>query len=101
MNRSALFMSCAVLACGTSGHAQEPSRSMTSASDVEEVIVTARKREESLQEVPVAVTYVSGAAMEKRGVTDFADLAMNNPNVKITPIVGNSIVGTAVAIRGN
>ena len=36
---------------------------------LEEVVVTARKRTESLMNAPVAVTAVSGEAMENQGVT--------------------------------
>lgn len=69
-------------------------------SALEEIIVTARKRVESQQEVPVAVTTVSGEELGKMGMIRFEDLEMANPNVKISPASG-SAVATTVGIRGN
>ena len=66
-----------------------------------EIIVTARKREESLQKVPVAVTVISGGDLERRGFTNFNDIAMNNPNVKIQTQGGVASFASSVAIRGN
>ncbi|HMT46950.1 MAG TPA: TonB-dependent receptor [Novosphingobium sp.] len=68
--------------------------------DEGEIIVTARKRDERLQEVPVAVTAFSGAQLERSGVSSFQGLALSNPNVAIMP-VSSAAVGVAVAIRGN
>jgi outer membrane receptor protein involved in Fe transport len=42
---------------------------------VEEIIVTARKREENAQDVPVAIDLVSGNATEKLGISDLSDLS--------------------------
>ncbi len=49
----------------------------------EEVRVTARKREENLQEVPVAVTVVQGEALEDAGAADISDLQSDVPNLSI------------------
>lgn len=68
---------------------------------LEEVVVTARKREENMQETPVAVTAFTGDMMERMGVTEFENLDMSNPNVKITAGGPTGVVGTTVAIRGN
>jgi len=69
------------------------------ASGLEEVIVTARKREESLQEVPVAVTAVTGETLENGGVNTLIDAQKFAPNVKLTH---NSFVsgGLSASIRG-
>lgn len=42
--------------------------------DVEDIIVTARKRNESVQEVPIAVAAISGNALQTRGIQQFTDL---------------------------
>lgn len=66
---------------------------------LEEVIVTARKREESLQEIPVAVSALSGNALEEAGLRDLADLGKVIPNVDVGK--GNGTSGAAnVYIRG-
>ena len=44
---------------------------------IEEIIVTSRKREESLQDVPFAVQAVTGDQIIQRGVTSLEDLANN------------------------
>lgn len=80
--------------------AHVPSYASTGES-LEEIIITARKREESIQSVPVAVTAFSAEDMERRGVSDFHMLTMNNPSVRISN--GSSAPGVSkiIAIRGN
>ena len=46
---------------------------------LEEVIVTAQKREQSLQDVPIAVTAFSNEMLQKTGVRDMFELANNDP----------------------
>ncbi len=53
------------------------------ARELEEVIVTAQKREQNLQEVPVAVSAVSGAALEETVIKDVFDLQTNVPGLRI------------------
>ncbi len=45
------------------------------------VIVTARKREESLQEVPMTITAVGGEKLEAAGYTELNDVARISPNI--------------------
>jgi outer membrane receptor protein involved in Fe transport len=40
-----------------------------------EITVTAQKREENLQEIPISVTAVTGAALEEQGASSLTDLA--------------------------
>jgi iron complex outermembrane recepter protein len=51
---------------------------------LEEVIVTAQKREQSLQEVPVSVSAVSGDQISNSGMTNLTELSSYVPNLKIT-----------------
>jgi iron complex outermembrane receptor protein len=48
-----------------------------------EIIVTARKREESLTDVPISVSAVSGAALAEAGVPDLVAVAQSMPNVTL------------------
>ena len=66
-----------------------------------DIIVTARKREERLQDTPVAVTAFSAAALEARNVDSFRDFANAVPNVDINGGIPNG-GGSAVQmfIRG-
>ena len=53
-------------------------------SELEEIVVTARKREESLQDVPVAVTSINGDNLQKQGIRNTQDLGRLVPNLKST-----------------
>ncbi len=66
---------------------------------LEEVVVTARKREESLQETPVAVTAIGAASLEQNRIVDFMDLHNMAPSVHIAPYTGNR-AGPNLFIRG-
>jgi iron complex outermembrane receptor protein len=50
-----------------------------------DVVVTARRREERLQDVPVAVTALSGETLAKRGIVSVQDLAKTTPGLNIVP----------------
>ena len=65
---------------------------------VEEVVVTARKRAESLQEVPITITAFTEQTIERAGIERPADFISLMPNVTI---VDTANVGdTQVSIRG-
>jgi iron complex outermembrane receptor protein len=56
-----------------------------------DIIVTARRIEENLQDVPVAVTALSGADLRERQIESAADLIYNVPSLSVSPAVaGNS-----------
>jgi outer membrane receptor protein involved in Fe transport len=65
---------------------------------LEEVIVTARKREESTQDAPVAVTAISGEQLDRLNVKGIEQLAETNPEVMV--VRGNSGSGATISIRG-
>ena len=66
---------------------------------LEEVIVTARKRVESLQETPVAVTALDADALRDAGVRNLADLNQLAPNIEVSNGNGNSGIAN-IYIRG-
>jgi iron complex outermembrane recepter protein len=66
---------------------------------LEEVIVTARKREESLQETPIAVTALSGENLDELGLKDISDLRKVAPNVDLYDGNGTGGAGN-IFIRG-
>lgn len=55
---------------------------------LEEVIVTATKREESLQDVPVSVTAISGEKIASAGIQGLEELTSYVPNVSIVQTAG-------------
>ncbi len=71
-------------------------------STLEEVIVTAQKREQSLQDVSMSLTAFTGAALEDRVIEDLADLQFSVPNlladsarITIRGVGNNAISSTA------
>ena len=63
------------------------------AAELEEVIVTAQKRAESLQEVPVSLTSaISGAKIEEAGLHSFAEMSAYVPNLAITENAVKTII---------
>jgi outer membrane receptor protein involved in Fe transport len=67
---------------------------------LEEVIVTAQKRSENEQTVPLSITTFSATALQQKAITEFFDYATKVPNLAFAP-TGDG-VGTArtIAIRG-
>lgn len=51
---------------------------------LEEIIVTARKRAESQQDVPIAVTALSSSDLELRSISDISNVARTMPNVNFS-----------------
>ena len=72
--------------------------SASSQSGLEEIVVTARRREERLQAVPLAVTAFTGAALEEKGIENVVDLAQNVPSLVNTTVNREQLGG--VTIRG-
>jgi iron complex outermembrane recepter protein len=69
---------------------------------MEEVTVTARRREENIQDTPISISAYSGAALEARGIDRADDLAKIVPNLVFqqNPGAGGSESNAAVFIRG-
>src|ERR1700675_1257914 len=65
---------------------------------LQEIVVTAEKRTENLQEGPIAVTVVSGAAFTKANLSSFASLAAFSPSMTIT--AGDQPANSAIIVRG-
>lgn len=67
---------------------------------LEEVIVTAQKREQSIQDTPISMVALGADSLEQRGISSLGDIAASVPNVKITPTPTNT-TATTIAIRGS
>jgi iron complex outermembrane recepter protein len=66
---------------------------------LEEITITAQKREENLQNVPIAVSAFTGEQLQARGITNLGDLGSLAPNVQISTATGNT-TGMQISIRG-
>ncbi len=80
-----------------------PVRAQTAASNeesrtIENIIVTAQKRVQSLQDVPIAVTAVSEQLLRDTGVKDIKDLTILTPGLLVTSTSNESV--TTARIRG-
>ncbi len=78
------------VSCGLSAH------TATAQQALEEVIVTAQKRVESLQDVPISITAVSGQKMDDAGIFKIEDLQTFTPNLSMT----ETGISTQIYIRG-
>lgn len=68
-----------------------------SASGIEEIVVTAQRTEESIQDVPIAVSAFSAEALESKQIDTFSDLQFNVPNVSYSKA---NFTGNNFQIRG-
>jgi iron complex outermembrane receptor protein len=90
----AVFMSASVLPVA----AQESSQALDTKT-LEVVIVTAQRREEKLQDVPIAVTAVSHDMLARRNAVDLSDLPGAVPGLSIAGFTGGN-ASNLVSIRG-
>ncbi|MBL8629453.1 MAG: TonB-dependent receptor [Rhodospirillaceae bacterium] len=65
---------------------------------IEEIVVTTRKREENLQEVPIVIQAFTSEAIQRKGINDLADVAKLTSGVMLD--TGFSKQDTRVVIRG-
>ncbi len=71
-----------------------------SGSGLQEVVVTAQFRAESLQSTPLAITAISGATLLEKGITDVTGLGQVAPNVSLTSTGAYGGKTVAAFIRG-
>ena len=92
----ALSVAAALLLFNDVAMAQGQSRDVSSRLD--EVVVTAQKREESKQDIAVAVSALDARAIEKTFARDLQDIESMSPNLIIDPIF--AVNTAAISIRG-
>src|SRR5579863_6332386 len=94
--RAACQVSFAVLAFGPLGaSADQPQSGEAAAPALQEVVVTATRREESLSKVPISVTALTQESLDDRGIKDFSEVARFTPGVNFDNSGTNNI-----SIRG-
>jgi iron complex outermembrane receptor protein len=105
------LISLAALATGMSSHAAaqqaQPAAASPEAQEsdggrIPDIVVTAQKRAENVQDVPIAISAFSADALQERAVASVASLSNISPNVTLdagTPFSGSSSVLSAY-IRG-
>ncbi|MDB5453953.1 MAG: hypothetical protein JWO33_2531, partial [Caulobacteraceae bacterium] len=98
---SMVALAAALALCGRQALAQERS------TEISELIVTAQRVEENIQEVPIAVTAFSAAALERSQIESIQDIALRTPGFSagaVDPIQSNFAIrgiGSAFGISQN
>jgi iron complex outermembrane receptor protein len=84
---------------GAPALAQAPADEAEDGSTLTEIVVQARKVSENLQDVPIAVTVLSGEELEQRGIVRVQDIAAFTPGLYMRS-GSNSPAGITVSLRG-
>lgn len=85
----------AILSATGVSAADKPADSSLAVGGLDEIVVTATRREESISKVPISITALSQDALDQKGIRDFSEM------VRFTPGVSIDTSGTnAIAIRG-
>ena len=97
---STLLLGVAFSAIAVPAIAQDTAAPVVAADEAtDEIVVTARRRAENLQDVPIAVTAYSGEALENQGALDITDVGDTTPNVTLEVSRGTNSTLSAF-IRG-
>ncbi|WP_160770029.1 TonB-dependent receptor [Alteraurantiacibacter buctensis] len=89
----------AVLGSAAPAMAQD-SADAAASDNSDEIVVTAQFRSQRLQDVPIAITAVTGEMMEQRGQTNLADIGNNAPNVTLRQSAASFGPAVSAYIRG-
>jgi len=93
----AALLAATTLALPAAAYAQDDTDDAEEA-DGNQIVVTATKREQTLQDTPVAVSVATGEALERAEIRDIKDLQMMVPSLKVTQL--QSSANTNFIIRG-
>ncbi|MBL8520090.1 MAG: TonB-dependent receptor [Betaproteobacteria bacterium] len=105
MKRTTLSIALAALFASAHVQAQQaapaaaPAKTEATDEKVEKIVVTARRREETIQDVPVSVTAFTADNLSKSGTPDISALALSVPNTTLTASRGTNSTLTSF-IRG-
>ena len=87
-NTACLWMSFAVL----------QALPLVASAQIEEIVVSTRRKEESLQDVPIAVSAITSEQIQQQGITDLKDVVASQPSVQFDQSFGPS--DNRITIRG-
>jgi outer membrane receptor protein involved in Fe transport len=91
-----LATACAAVLAAAAASAQE----RPTVTGLEEIIVTATKQAESLQDVGLSITAVSSVDLEQMGATDFLDFAVRVPNLGMAYEADGRFDSNSPSLRG-
>jgi iron complex outermembrane receptor protein len=84
----------------TAASAGEQAGNASETAGLNEIVVTAQRREERLQDVPISVSAFSGEAIEAAGFRDTRDILVSTPNVDFTTNGRGFASSADISIRG-
>lgn len=87
-----LFTSAAVAALSLAWQAPASAQAADGAAQVAEVVVTAQKRSQKLQDVPISIEVVSGGKLEAFHASDFKSVMNYVPNVFVETTAGDDVI---------
>ena len=88
-----------VCAFGIAGAASAQQAPQDQPTTIDDIIVTAQKREQNLQDVPIVVTSLSQEVLQNAGVHDIKDLQILTPGLTVTSTTTEA--STTARIRGS
>ncbi|WP_175597228.1 TonB-dependent receptor [Peristeroidobacter soli] len=97
-----LYLGASTLICGFGLSAeaqtqnQDETRRAPTETVIEDIVVTAERRSEGLQNVPIAITAISGDTLQEAGVTSVGELVQLTPSLQFGERFGNVFI----AVRG-
>ena len=97
---NSLIGACVALQSLTAGMSTALAQQQPDAGRLEEIIVTAQKRAESLQDVPLSITAISSDVLEQRSVQSFADYGNRVPNLGFANTGDGIGTSRTISIRG-
>lgn len=97
---SLLTTAAAILWPASPVSAQEAEDTQVASGGLEAIVVTARKREESMQDVPASISALSAGELDRRFDSDVRDFADSSPNIVIDDTQQGPGGVAAVYIRG-
>ena len=99
-HRVTLAASAAALAllAGQAAHAQTAAPANSEVQELDVVVVTAQKRSENVQDVPISISVLSGESLQQRGASQLTDYAAYVPGLQVDS--GGSPGKAIISLRG-
>lgn len=94
----ALVLAIALGPGANAGRAADAAAAIAGPAELKEVIITAQKREQNEQDVPISVIALSGQQLQDAGVTNIKNLAVLTPGITVTSTTSEN--STTARIRG-
>ena len=83
--RGCLLVTCSLLATSVAASAQTPLPAKAADQTIETVVVTAQKRSERVQRVPITVTVISAAQLQRQQIETVQDLSQTSASLEFAP----------------